>query len=490
MRTRTTLASILIAAFASGAQAAPADRSKPPSAGSPKALKLPPVQKLALSNGLPLILVEMREVPSIEIALVVKAGAASDPLNRIGVAAMTAEMLDEASGGRDALAIADALELLGADLRTSCTWDATTLRLHVPAARFGAALLTLSDVAMRPAFRQKDLDRLRREALTDLLQARDDPRRLASFALSRAVFGEGHRYGLPLRGDATSLAGLRIGDLRNFHNKQFRPENAAIVVVGAIDAGTLLPLLEKAFGTWQKGGAPAPQVADAPQTAGRQVWIVDRPGAAQSAIRVGRVGPSRATPDYHALEVLNTLLGGSFTSRLNDNLREQHGYSYGANSRFEYRRAVGLFVAASDVFTPVTADALREFMSELVRIRTPAKKDEIERARGYLAASYAQDFETTRQVASKLAEQFSFGLLDDEFTSFVPKVMNVDAKLVQKAAGLAIDPGNLAIVIVGDRAKIEKAVQALDLGPINALTVDQLMGPPPRIEGPAKPESH
>lgn len=489
MRARATLvALLLIGPHPMRVQAAPADRSKPPAVGSPKPLKLPPLQKLALTNGLPVILVEMREVPSIEMQLVVKAGAASDPLNRTGIAAMTAEMLDEASGARDALAIADALELLGAELRTSCTWDATSVRLHVPAPRFGAALLTFSDVAMRPAFRQKDLDRVRREALTDLLQARDDPRRLASFALNRAVFGEGHRYGLPLRGDGASLHGLRIGDLRNFHNKQFRPENAAIVVVGAIDAGTLLPLLERAFGAWQKGGTPAPQAGDAAQTTGRQLWIVDRPGSAQSVIRVGRVGPSRATPDYHALEVLNTLLGGSFTSRLNDNLREQHGYSYGASSRFDYRRAVGLFAAASDVFTPVTADALREFMSELVRIRTPAKKEEIERARGYLAASYAQDFETTRQIASKLAEQFAFGLLDDEFSSFVPKVMNVDAKLVQRAAGGSIDPGHLAIVIVGDRAKIEKAVQALDLGPINALTVDQVMGPAPRIEGPAKPE--
>ncbi len=488
MSTRATLASVLVAAFAAGAQAAPADRSKPPAVGSPKALRLPPAQKLALTNGLPVILFEMREVPAIEMQLVVKAGAGSDPLNRTGLAAMTADLLDEASGARDALAIADALELLGAELRTGCSWDATTVQLHVPAARFAAALATFSDVAMRPAFRQKDLDRVRRETLTDLLQARDDPRRIASHALNRAVFGDGHRYGLPLRGDAASVVALRIGDLRNFHNKHFRPENAALIVVGATDAATLLPLLEKAFGTWQKGGTPAPQPGDAAQTAGRQVWIVDRPGSAQSAIRVGRVGPSRATPDYHALEVLNTLLGGSFTSRLNDNLREQHGYSYGASSRFDYRRAVGLFVATSDVFTPVTADALREFMSELVRIRTPAKKEEVERARGYLAASYAQDFETTRQIASKLAEQFALGLLDDEFASFVPKVMNVDAKLVQRAAGLSIDPGNLAIVIVGDRAKIEKAVQALDLGPINALTVEQVMGPAPKIDGPAKPE--
>jgi predicted Zn-dependent peptidase len=485
---RAALASAALAALASFALAAGPDRSKPPTAGSPKAVKLPPVQKMALANGLPVILIDTREVPALELALVVKTGAAADPGNRSGLACMTAEMLDEATGGRDALAIADALDLLGADLRTSCSWDASQVRLHVPTARLGAALPLLADVALRPAFRQKDLDRLRREALTELLQARDQPRQIASYALAKAVFGEGHRYGLPLTGDAASLQALKPSDLRAFHTKQYRPENAALIAVGAIDAATLLPQLEKTFGTWQKGGQPSAPIADAAPTYGRQLWLIDRPGSAQSVIRIGRVGPSRTTPDHHALEVMNTLLGGSFSSRLNDNLREQHGYAYGASSRFDYRRAVGLFVAASDVHTPNTADALREFMGELLRIRTPAKKDEVERARAFLAAGYAQGFETTRQIAGKLAEQFTFGLLDDEFQSFVGKAMSVDAKAVQRVAAANVDPGNVAIVVVGDRAKIERGLQQLDLGAMNVLTVEQLMGPAPRIEGPAKPE--
>lgn len=485
---RAVFTSAALAALGSLVLAAGPDRTKPPSAGSPRAVKLPPIQKMALANGLPVILVDTREVPTVEMALVVRAGASADPQNRTGLAAMTAEMLDEATGGRDALAIADALDLLGADLRTSCTWDASLVRLHVGAARLATALPVFADVALRPALRQKDLDRLRREALTELLQARDQPRQVASYALAKAVFGDGHRYGLPLRGDAASLQAIKPSELRGFHTRQYRPENAALVVVGAIDAATLLPQLEKTFGTWRKGGQPNPGIADAAPTYGRQVWLIDRPGSAQSVIRIGRVGPSRTTPDYHALEVMNTLLGGSFTSRLNDNLREQHGYAYGASSLFDYRRAVGLFVAASDVHTPNTADALREFSSELLRIRTPAKKDEVERARAFLAAGYASDFETTRQIASKLADQFTFGLLDDEFQSFVPKAMNVDARAVQRVASATIDPGNVAIVIVGDRAKIERGVQQLDLGPMNVLTVEQLMGPPPKIEGPPKPE--
>jgi len=319
-----------------------------------------------------------------------------------------------------------------------------------------------------------------------LLQARAVPRQVAGFAMTQALFGA-HRYGLPAGGTAASLAALGRDGLRAFHAQHYRPGNAALVVAGDVGPD-ILPLLERAFGAWPRGDVPPSRLQPPPQVKGRRIVLIDKPGAAQSVLRVGRVGPARATPDYHALEVMNTLLGGSFTSRLNDNLREQHGYSYGANSRFDYRRAVGLFVAASDVHTPNTADALREFISELTRIRTPAKKDEVERARAFLAAGYASDFETTRQIASKLAEQFTFGLLDDEFQSFVPKALGVDARAVQRVAGATVDPGNVAIVVVGDRAKIERSVQQLDLGPMNVLTVEQLMGPPPKIEGPAKPE--
>jgi predicted Zn-dependent peptidase len=485
----TARRAILAGAWLALAAVAPAaDRSKPPSASAPKPVKLPPVQRMALANGLSVSLVETRDVPTVEMALVVRAGGSADPLNRTGAAALTVEMLDEATAGRDALAIADAFDLLGAELRTSCGWDAALVRLHVPVARLPVALPVFAEVALRPAFRPKDLERLRREALTELLQARDEPDEIAGYALAKAVFGDGHRYGLPLTGDATSLQALKVSDLRTFHAKYYRPENASLIVVGAIDAATLVPQLEKTFGTWQKGGQPTAPIPDAPPTYGRQLWLVDRPGAAQSAIRIGRVGPSRTTPDYHALQVMNTLLGGSFTSRLNDNLREQKGYAYGARSRFDYRRAVGLFVASADVHTPVTADAMREFMGELMRIRTPAKKEEVERARAFLAAGYASDFETTRQIASKLAEQFSYGLLEDEFQSFVPKAMNVDAKAVQRVAAASVDPGNVAIVIVGDRAKIEKGLQQLNLGQANVLTVDQLMGPPPKIPPPPKPE--
>src|SRR5262245_3702192 len=298
------------------APALAADRSKPPAAGPPRPLRLPPVQKLAPSNGppvLPVLLVEAHEVPVVEVTLVLRAGATSDPRDRPGLASLVADMLDEGAGGRDALALADAVDFLGATLETSASWDAAFVSLRVPVARLEAALPLQADVALRPDFPGSELDRLRKESLTDLLQARDVPGQVGAWALARAVFGAQHRYGMPLSGDARSIAAITTEDLRQFHRRAYRPESAALVVVGDVTSG-VKQLLEKSFGGWQKGAQPGAAVSEPPQPKGHSIWLVDRPGAAQSVIRIGRVAPKRPAPDQHALQVMNTLLGGSFTS--------------------------------------------------------------------------------------------------------------------------------------------------------------------------------
>jgi predicted Zn-dependent peptidase len=459
-----------------------ADRSRPPSPEPPRPLQPPAVSSHTLQNGLPVRIAPMREVPVVEVVLVIRAGAGADPLERPGLASLTADMLDEGAGGRDTLQLADAVDFLGAELSTGASWDASVIRLHVPVSRMGEALSLMSDVALRPAFGPAELERLRREALTGILQARDQPRRIAALALARAVFGEGHRYGLPLDGDARSVAAFQAPDLRRFHAQHYHPESAALMVAGDVDAVTVLPLLERSFGAWPRGRS-APVTLPAPrQLRERRVVLVDRPGAAQSVLRLGRVGPPRDTPNHVEIEVMNTLLGGSFTSRLNDNLREQHGYSYGAFSGFDYRRVGGVFQAASDVQTSVTAEALGEVVKELTRIRTRAGDEEVERARNYLAYGYAQDFETTRQMAARLAEQWLYGLPEDTFSRFVPRALALGGAQVQATARGLIDPGKLAIVVVGDRAGVEAKIAALRLGPIDVLTVDELLGPAPKLD--------
>jgi predicted Zn-dependent peptidase len=394
---------------------------------------------------------------------------------------MTADMLDEGAGGRDALALADSIDFLGARLASAATWDHTTVRLHVPVARLTEALPLMADVALRPDFPKPELARLRKQALTRLLQARDAPRQVAARTLAQVVFGKSHRYGLPISGDAAALEALAVSDLRAHHARYFAPGNAVLVVVGDVTK-EVLPLLEGAFGAWSSGGSVPDTLAEPRQVEGRGIWLVDKPGAPQSVVQIGRVGPGRRTSDYHALMVMNTLLGGSFTSRLNDNLREQHGYTYGASSRFGFRRVAGLFQAGADVQTAVTAESVSELMKELARIGQPPTEEEAERARNYLALRYAERFETTRQIAARLVERTVYDLPEDFFDGFVPKALAVDGGEMSRVAAAHIDPENLAIVVVGDRQTVEAPLRALDLGPIQTLTVEEVLGPPPRIE--------
>jgi predicted Zn-dependent peptidase len=403
----------------------------------------------------------------------------TDPADRPGLAAFTADLLDEGAGGRSALVLADEIEFLGASLSTGAGWDAAFVNLRAPLARLEPALALMADVALRPDFPDAEIERLRKQALTRLLQSRDQPRIVGAWALARAVFGA-HRYGRPLGGDAPSLSSLGAADLRGHHGRLFRPENAALLVVGDVTPASL-PLLEKAFGGWARGGAAAvPALPEPPQVKGRSIWLVDRPGSAQSVIRIGRVGPRSPAPDQHATDVMNTLLGGSFTSRLNDNLREQHGYAYGAGSGFDQRRVAGLFQAFADVQTASTAEALGEFVKELRRIRAPADASEVERARSYLALSYAEEFESTDQLAGKLADQWLHGLPADYYTSYVPAALAVSASALQKAAVARVDAENMAIVVVGDRAAVESKLRALGLGTLRLLRVGDVMGPAPK----------
>jgi predicted Zn-dependent peptidase len=450
------------------------DRSAPPALGPAPSVTLPAIQKRALPNGVPVWIVEQHEVPVAQVDLLVRSGSASDPSGKYGVASFTAAMLDEGAGSRDALQIADAIDYLGAELSTGSGTDGSSVRLHVPVARLGDALPVMADVAMRPTFPQREVDRLRDERLTDLQQARDDPAEIIRAAFPLAVFGPQHRYGTGGAGTTGTIKSFTADDLRAFHASQYQPGNAAILVVGDVKPETVMPMLEQAFGSWKAGpAAAAAKVAGPEQLRARRVVLVDKPAAAQSQIRIGWVGVPRSTPDYYAIEVLNTILGGSFTSRLNQNLREQHGYAYGAGSAFDMRRVSGTFLAAAGVQSDKTAESVGEFFKELTGILQPIPSDEVARAKNYIALSYPRDFETTRDIAARLADIVLYNLPEDYFNTYVQKIQAVTPEQVQEAAKKYIQPDKFAVVIVGDRKTIEAPVRALNLGPLSFMTVNE-----------------
>jgi predicted Zn-dependent peptidase len=462
---------------ATGSAQQPPDRSKPPALGPAPALNIPAIQKRALSNGLAVWFVESHEVPLVQVNLVLQAGSSDDPAGKFGVASLTAAMLDEGAGARSALQISDDIEFLGATLSTTSSFDASAVRLNVPVRRLEAALPVMADVVLRPTFPQAELDRLRQERLTTLVQAKDDAAQVAPIAFARLVFGATHRYGTNQMGTESTLKAFGPADLRAYHTAMYQPANATLVVAGDIRPDAVMPLLEKHFGAWRSAQAkPRAPLSQATQLTQPQVYIVDMPGAEQSQVRIGWVGVPRSTPDYFTLQVLNTILGGSFTSRLNQNLREKNQFTYGASSRFDMRLSAGPFFAGAGIQTDKTAEALREFFVELNAIAKPVAADELAKAKNYVALSFPSEFETSEDLATHIEEMIVYNLPDGYFSRYVANVQAVTAAAVQKAAATYIQPGRFAIVIAGDRKAIEPGIAALKLGPVRVVSVDEAFG--------------
>jgi predicted Zn-dependent peptidase len=334
----------------------------------------------------------------------------------------------------------------------------------------------MADIALRPTFPAEELERLREERLTALLQARDDPVAVAAAAFPRVVYGGTHRYGTSAIGTTATISAFTRQQLAEFHAERYRPTSATLVVVGDVTAATALPLLESAFGDWpMQRTSPRAAVPAAPRQREREVTIVDMPGAEQSAIRIGTVGAARSTADYFPLQVLNTVLGGSFTSRLNQNLREEHGYAYGASSRFDMRLAPGPFVAAANVQTDKTAESVTEIFNELAAIRMPVGADELAKAKNYLSLGFPGAFETIEDLAARIEELAIYDLPDRYYADYTAAIGRVTAASARQAAVAHIAPESLAVVVVGDRTRIEGGIRALNLGPVRIVSVEDVV---------------
>ena len=437
---------------------------KLPAAKADPKFTLPGIQRRQLSNGLEVVIVEHHELPLVTMNLVVKSGSAADPQKRAGLASLTADLLDEGTKRRSALEISNSLTDIGARLGTSADWDSSSVNLATLTRHLDKALDIYADVVTNPAFNEDEIKRSRARRLNNVKRQRDNANAIANIVYASILYGRNHPYGHPATGDEDSLTAISSNDVQSFYKNFYRPNNSTLIVVGDVKAATILPKLERAFAGWNKGEVPAVEIPMAQERTQGGIYIVDRPGSAQSVISIGQIGVARSTPDYYPLLVLNTMLGGQFVSRVNLNLREDKGYTYGARTNFDYRRGAGPFAATAGVVTKNTRESVAEFMKELrgVRGEIPITEKELEFSKQAIIRGFPRGFETPNQMASRLSDVVLYDLPDNYFNSYIEKVRAVTLDDVQRVANRYLDPSRMVILVVGDRKVIEPGLRSLE----------------------------
>ena len=446
-----------------------------PVPGEPRPYEFPDTVRTVLPNGLTVAVTPMPGRELVAASLVLRWGASDEPDAKAGATVLATRGLTEGTEHYEAIALTEAAERLGASVHAEAGWDAISAGLDVPASRLASALELVAEIIRRPVFPDKEIDRIRDERLTDLIQAKADPRRRADEVFTASIYGSASPYRRPAGGAAATVEGITADDLRGLHAGFSGPTRAALVVAGDLDPDEVVRLSERLFGDWSGGGPAGGAPDDTAAATHRRVRVVHRPGSVQTEIRIGHPGLSRRTPDYHAVTVMAAILGGLFNSRLNMNLREDKGWTYGAGAGFDMRRGRGPFSARAAVNTEVTVPALREFLVELDRIReAPVTADELRDARDYLIGVFPLRFETPGPVVGSLAGLFIQGLPDDELATYRASVEAVTADDVLRVARAYVRPEEASVVLVGDHEAFGADLASMALGP---LTVDNDAAP-------------
>jgi predicted Zn-dependent peptidase len=423
-----------------------------------------------LSNGLDVRAIAHRNVPVVSVALLVPGGTAADPADRPGLAAFTSDLLDEGSAGRSALDVSDLLARYGADFDVDVGPDAVVVALTTLTRFLQPALQLLAEMTTQPNLAAADIERVRKLRLERLRQLRDHAPAVAERAFMRLLY-RAHPYGHLGLGTDAALEATTSADIKTFHAAAFVPSGATFVIAGDADVSELFAAVHEAFGSWETA-TDAPTInrlaglAAPPLVPEHRLAVVHRPGAAQSELRIGHICASRDTPDYHAMVLLNMILGGQFVSRVNMNLRQDKGYTYGVRTGFDLRRGLGPFVLQTSVGTDVTAAAIREALKELDDIRgtRPATDEELALARASVTRGYPRGFETAQQVARGVASLALHGLPDTYFEEFVPRVEAVTREDIARVALQYVDSARMVTLAVGDHDRIASTLTPLNLG--------------------------
>ena len=453
-----------------------ADRSGLPGVDTPPEAVFPALQKMELANGLKIILAERHAAPVVEFTLMVDAGYAADQGAIQGTASLAMNMLDEGTAGMSSLEINEALTNLGANLDTGSDLDGSMVQLSALKENLAASLDLYADVILNPAFPQNELDRLKQEQIAAIQREKVSPFLMALRVFPKLLYGEGHAYSLPFTGSGTeaSVGSLMRDNLVDFHQTWFKPNNAILVVVGDVTMAALKPLLEQRFAGWSRGSVPAKNVAEVAHKPASTIYLMDRPGSQQSIIFAGHVAPPKNIPNDIAIETMNTILGGSFTSRINMNLREDKGWSYGAGSVVVGARGQRPFLVYAPVQTDKTSESMTEIANELRGYlgEAPPTDEEVLKAQQNQTLTLAGQWETNNAIESSVSEMVQYNLPDDYYDTYTERVRSLNVGQVSEAAQQVVKPDNLVWIVVGDRAVIEDKIRALNLGEVYIMDGD------------------
>jgi zinc protease len=446
---------------------------RPPRPLDARPVKFPPYELRKLPNGMQVVIVSHHEQPSVSVRMIVRAGAAQDPKGKMGVAMLTATLLDQGAGKRSAAQIADAIDFVGGILSTGAGTDLTYVSAVVLKDSFPLALELMSDVVRRPTFAQEELDRQRQQALSGMKVSAEDPEAVANQVIDRLIYGF-HPYGLPGTGTTESLSSITRQDLVDFHRQYYVPNNVLIAVVGDVSADEAMAGVTKVFGDWPQATVPAFQPTDPPQPT-KRVIVIDKPDAVQTEIRVGQLGIPRKHADYLPMDQAVKILGGEGANRLQQVLRSQRGLTYGASADLDTYKATGGIVAETDTRTDATAEALRLAIDEFYKLqRERVYEGELQGAQAYLAGHFPLTIETPDAIATQVLNQLFYELPLEELQTYPDRVRSVSPEEVQRVARTYLRPDRLAVVLVGNADGFVDDLKGIGFGEFERIPMDQV----------------